>query len=193
MSDEHENEPPIDEPEVPAIDEPEAENAPLQLSTAEIERIQNEAAKQVAKELAKRREAALKELFEKSLADEILTQRRAAGLTDHYDDILDIFINVAPFTNQIVIDGTVYQHGQWVKCDRRKYESIREILAAGWASEERAGNPNQKFDRFRAQALPYSTTQTEARMADGTFTVGLQHKINGLTGAVASKPAALGA
>ncbi len=45
----------------------------------------------------------------KALDAEILEQRKAAGLIDYRDDILDILIDVAPFADGITIDGKTYQ------------------------------------------------------------------------------------
>jgi monoamine oxidase len=169
----------------PPIEEPE-EDGPLQLSESELARIRAEAAKQVAKELAKRNAERMQELMKKTLDEEILAQRRAAGLTNHHDDIIEVLIDVAPFDNQIVIDGTVYQHGGWYKMDRRRWESVREIMARGWDAEDRSGNPNKKF--YRTVAGTMNPMMHEIRMDDGTFTIGLQTKINGMTGAVTGAP-----
>ena len=111
-----------------------------------------------------------------------LAQRRDAGLVDYRDDILDILIDVAPFAVDITIDGTVYQHGHWYKVDRRRHDSLREIMARSWDSEDRAGNPNRRFHREVAGTM--NPLANERRQADGTFTLGVIPTVNGRTGVV---------
>ncbi len=151
------------------------------LSAAELTRIREEARKKVDKEIEASRAAEREKLMAKALDAEILEQRKAAGLINYLDDELDILIDVAPFANNITIDGTVYQHGEWKRVDRRKYDTLKEIMARSWDSEERAGNPNRRFRREVAGTM--NPLSNEQRMSDGTFTLSAP-TINARTGTV---------
>ncbi len=158
------------------------EPAPLELSAAELARIRETAKKKVDAELAKSREAEREGLIAKALDAEILQQRKDAGLVDYRDDILDILIDVAPFAVDITIDGKVYQHGRWYPVDRRLYDTLTEIMARSWDSEDRAGNPNRRFRREVAGTM--NPLANERRQADGSFTLGTVPNVNGRTGMV---------
>lgn len=150
------------------------------LSDDELSTIADEARKKVDAEIADVAKLNRKELMAKALDNEILRQRREAGLTDYRDDMITFLIDVAPFANDIRIDGKVYTHGQWVTLPRRQYDAIREIMARSWDSEDRAGNPNRKHARTVAGSM--NPLQNEQRMPDGTFTVGLDQRVHGKTG-----------
>lgn len=168
----------------PVVTEPEPDG-PL-LSDGELERIRQEARKKIDEEIAARNEQRKKQAIKDTLDAEILRQRREAGLTDHRDDMLEILIDVGPFTDRIVIDGTIYQHGSWYTVDRRKYDVMREIMARSWDAEERAGNPNRKFRREVAGTM--NPMLRELRKPDGTLTMGTDTRVNGLTGAARNLP-----
>lgn len=169
-------------PVVEAAPNPEPVDDTAPLSAEELARIREEAAKKVAAEMADVNAAKRKKLIAETLAEETLRQRRAAGLTDYRDDMLDILIDVAPFTAEIRIDGTVYQHGRWYKVDRRRYDSLREIMARSWDAEDRAGNPNRKFQRTVAGSM--NPLLNELRLPDGTMTMGVDARVNAITGAI---------
>ena len=168
------------------VEEPEAVDAPLELSDAEVAKIRAEAMKKVEAELVEVNRLKKKELMAKMLDQEIQHQRREAGLTDYRDDMLDILIDVAPFTDRITIDGTVYFHEHWYKVDRRLFDVLREIMARSWDSEDRAGNPNRKFRRTVAGSM--NPLANERMMLDGSFTIGLPTTVNGRTGAASAVP-----
>jgi hypothetical protein len=152
------------------------EPIPLELSAAELARIREEAKKKVDAELADVHAAERKKLMAKALDAEILAQRRAAGLIDYRDDKLNILIDVAPFASDITIDATVYQHGHWYEVDRRRYDSLREIMARSWDSEDRAGNPNRRFRREVAGTM--NPLANELRDESGNFTIGFDPGAN---------------
>lgn len=145
---------------------------PLELTAEELARVQEEAKKKIDAELAVKRAAERKALIAKALDDEIMRQRNAAGLVDYRDDMVRFMINVAPFSPGIDIDGRRYAHGEWVTTPRREYDTIREAMARSWESEDRAGNPNKKFQQERQMAGIVNPMLVERRMSDGTFTVG---------------------
>jgi hypothetical protein len=175
--DEGEKSPPIEEPGVAD---------PLALTADELEDIRREARKKVEAELKASNEAARKTIIAKALDAEILEQRRAAGLTDHRDDLVQILIDIAPFDDKIVIDGTMYFHGSWYTVDRRKHDTLREICARSWDAEDRAGNPNRKFYRHVAGSM--NPMVHEPMMSDGTYSVRGGTVINARTGAMTGLP-----
>ena len=151
------------------------------LNAAELTRIREEAKKKVDKEIEAQHAAAREKLMAKALDAEIQEQRKAAGLINYLDDKLDILIDVAPFADNITVDGTVYQHGHWYNVDRRRHNSLTEIMARSWDSEERAGNPNRRFRREVAGTM--NPLANERRGPDGTFTLA-SPTINARTGQV---------
>lgn len=156
------------------------------LAPAELARIREEAQKEVEKELAAVDSAKKRKAMADALAAERQRLRRDAGLTDYRDDLLDILIDVAPFAGDIKIDGTIYTHGNWYKVDRRKYDSLREIMARSWDSEDRAGNPNRRF--YRTVAGTMNPLAHDARLPDGTLTIGRDTRINAMTGSISAPP-----
>lgn len=174
-----------DAPEPSAPEPPVLTDSPV-LSDDELDKIRQEARKKIDEELADRNAASKKQAIKDILDIEILRQRREAGLTDHRDDMLQILVDVGPFTDRIVIDGTIYQHGSWYTVDRRKYDVMREIMARSWDAEERAGNPNRKFHRNVAGTM--NPMAREIRQADGTLTMGIDTRVNGVTGSAVNPP-----
>jgi hypothetical protein len=174
-------------PDAPAAVAPSPEEvAPaVGLSDAQRLRIREEAKKQIDKELAARAEAEQAALLARTLEEEIEAQRREAGLTDYRDDMIDILIDVAPFTDRIVIDGTQYMHEHWYTVPRRKADVINEIMARSWDAEERAGNPNRRFRRTVAGSM--NPMLNERRTPDGTLTIGLDTRVN-RQGAAINRP-----
>lgn len=169
-------------PEPEAVPEKRADE--VELTDEQLERIRVEARKKIEAEILGAREIKLKSLMAEELDREILTQRRLAGLTNHQDDIIEFLVNVGPFADRVVVDGKVYTHGQWVKTTRREYDSIRDIMARSWESEDRAGNPNKKFEMERRLVGVQNPMMMETRLPDGSFTIGLgMGSVNGRTGA----------
>ena len=157
------------------------EPQPLELSVEERARIREEAKKKVDAELAASNRAAKKELMAAELDKETLRLRKEAGLADWRDELVDILIDVAPFDDKITIDGKVFQHGTWHRVTARQRDTLNEIMARSWDSEERAGNPNRKFRREVAGTM--NPMAHERRMPDGTLTVGRDTGVNATTGA----------
>jgi hypothetical protein len=172
---------PADEPEAPPIEEPEEAGA-VTLDDEEIEKIRRQAREKVAVEIADIAKMSKKALMAKTLDDEILRQRREAGLTDYRDDLVDVLIDVAPYTDRITIDDKMYMHGHWYLVPRRVFDVIREQMARSWDSEERAGNPNRRFRREVAGTM--NPLANEQRLSDGSLTLGLDSRVHGTTGAV---------
>lgn len=158
------------------------------LSDDERRRIQAEARAQIEQELAVRAREERKQLIAKELEVEIQRQRAEAGLIGPADELVTFQINVAPFADALVINGVKYQHGQWVTKPRREYDSFREIMARSWESEDRAGNPNKKFEQERRLLATGNPMWREQRQADGSFTVGLDTRVNSRTGGVINAP-----
>jgi hypothetical protein len=162
----------------------------VKLTREQIAEVRAKAKKTVDAELAKLDEAQSKTAIEKALDRELLRQRKAAGLTDHGDDIIDYRIDCPPFTDRMVIDGVTYYHGEVYTLSRRKVDSMRETLAWGWDGEERAGNPNRKYYRQVAETM--NPLLNQRKTPDGTLTLGHETSINSQTGAVTGDPSARG-
>lgn len=176
-----------EEKENPAS-EPEMVDAsgPL-LTDAELAEIRRQAAAKIEAERADALRADKQKAMKKALDEEIRRQRQEAGLSNHMDDLLQILIDVAPFSGNVTIDGTVYEHGRWYTVDRRKYETIREICARSWDAEDRAGNPNRKF--YRNVAGTMNPMNNERRGSDGTLTMFPEGSVlNAINGGTVNAP-----
>lgn len=158
-------------------------NAPLSPAPAlideERELLRAKARGIIDEELAAKAKVERDKFLKDELDKEILRQRREAGLTDHRDDMVEFMINVAPFSPGVIIDGKTYPHGSWHTMTRREYDSIRDIMARSWESEERAGNPNKKFEEWRRASGVTNPMLLERRMSDGSFTLGLDYGVRG--------------
>ena len=161
--------------------------APPLLDDYKRERIRQEAAKVIEEALAKQREKEEEKAYKEAFEEEVLRQKRLAGLIDHQDDIIEFRINVAPHARGVTINGEFMPHGSWQKKTRRVYDSIRDIMARSWESEYRAGNPCEKMDqRYGVErvnaGMIYDPSGKELRMPDGTFTLNFAHTLNAATG-----------
>ena len=105
------------------------------LSADDIERIRDQARLQVSAE--KKREAEA-QFLAKALEEE----RRAL---EPEQEMVDIVVDVAPFTDRIMIDGKQYFQGRYYRVPRRVYAVMVEIMARSWAHDEEVGSPNRKF------------------------------------------------
>jgi len=159
-------------------DQPPEPPAPT-LIDEERELLRRKAQAVIAEELAAKAKAEREKFLKDELDKEILRQRREAGLTDHRDDMVEFMINVAPFSPGITINGRHFPHGSWVTLSRREYDSIRDIMARSWEAEERAGNPNKKFEEWRRAAGVTNPMLREHRLPDGSFTLGLDYGVRG--------------
>lgn len=157
------------------------------LTAADLEYIREQASKKVEAERADALRADKNKAIKKAIEDETAKLRKEAGLANHMDDLLQILIDVAPFSGDIKIDGTIYEHGRWYTVDRRKYETIREICARSWDAEDRAGNPNRKF--YRNVAGTMNPMHNERRGSDGTLTMFPEGSVlNAINGGTVNAP-----
>jgi hypothetical protein len=155
------------------------------LSADNLARIREEARKRVEAELQQRQNVEQQSLMAKMLDEETLRLRRAHGLTNHLDDIVEITINCPPFANEMLVDGVPYHHGFTYHVPRKLYDVLREQIARGWDSEDRAGNPNRKF--YRDPTVTQNPNARLQRWGDGTI-IARETTISGMTGAVSGSP-----
>lgn len=172
---------PVQEP-LPAAPVPE-----LELDEHEREQIRAAARQIIEEDLAKKKKAERATFIQKETDKEILRQRRLAGLTDHQDDQVEFLVNVAPYSPGLIWDGHVYPHGSWITKDRRTYDSMRDVMARSWEAEDRAGNPNKKFEEWRAAAGVMNPMLRERRTPDGTYTLGLEYGVTGQSGTISGR------
>lgn len=69
------------------------------------------------------------------------------------EQMRDIMLDLAPHSDRIVIDGTVYFHGQAYTVTDSVYRTLTEIVARGWEHEHEVGNANQKAYRAPRHAV----------------------------------------
>jgi hypothetical protein len=165
--------------------QPPAVNAGGALSAEQWARIREEAREAVEAEIRTKNEAGQTELIKQLLDEETLRLRRAAGLTSHLDDVVEITINCPPFANVLMVDFKSYHHGHTYHVPRKLYDVLREMMARGWDSEDRAGNPNRKF--YRDPAITQNPLHHQTRWGDGTI-VARESSISARFGTVTGAP-----
>ena len=105
------------------------------LSADDIERIRDQARITVAAEKKKQAE-------DQYLAKALEEERREL---EPEQELVPIVIDVAPFTDRIMIDSKQYFQGHVYQVSRRLYAVLTEIMARSWAHDEEVGSPNRKF------------------------------------------------
>ena len=108
------------------------------LSAEEQASIKEEAEALVAKEAS---EAARKAF----LAQETKAARKRARLGDPEEELVTLVIDVAPFTDRIVIDNVIYMQGSVVEVPKSKARVIKEIMARSWGHEAEIGGANREY------------------------------------------------
>lgn len=153
------------------------------LTEEEMERIRRKARSEVEAELKQRASAQKQDLIQEAADRELQEMRREAGLTDYRDDLLSITIDVAPYSDGLVIDNRKYQQGYTYQVTRRQYESMREQMARSWDHEDQTGYPNKKF--YRRPADTMNPMAHAAYHAQGdVFSYGRDARLDGKTGVV---------
>jgi hypothetical protein len=87
--------------------------------------------------------AAKKKQTEEQYAEFLRDQKRRAE--DPQEEEFDILIDVAPYTDRIVIDGREFFHGVTYTVPRSLFESLRDIIFCSWKAEEETGGANREF------------------------------------------------
>ena len=93
------------------------------LTEEQVEKARLNARKRIEKQ---RLEAAMKQAEE----EEVQRLAREEGFTtgiDAKDEIVDVVIDLAPYSDRIIIDGVQYMHARTYSMPRHKADSIREI------------------------------------------------------------------
>jgi hypothetical protein len=146
---------------------------PGELSPKERALIRRKVEEEIARELRERRMAE-REAEIQAETDRALQQARIdAGLVDisHKDDLITFVVDVAPFSDGIIIDGVRHAHGYEVTKPRHVYDSMRETMARSWDHEENAGYPNKKLMRPRGPTNTHNTTFPHAYMRPHETTI----------------------
>lgn len=56
-------------------------------------------------------------------------------------------VDLAPFADRIMLDGTIYMHGATYEVPHKQFDTMREIAARTWEHEREIGNANSQFYR----------------------------------------------
>jgi hypothetical protein len=114
------------------------------LDEAAIERVRVKAKAKVEKERIAAAEAQLLEQFE-------LEERRANGTIEPLEEI---FIDLAPFADRLMIDGKILFQGQTKTVKASEAEVIREMMQASWRHQSIVdGKPEDFYRRSRGQGV----------------------------------------
>lgn len=108
------------------------------LTASELEALQQDAEKEATEEhLELVREKAKKIFKEKH-------RRRLLSKSDPNEGMRDIFLDLAPHSDKIMLDGTQYFHGTTYHVTKAVYDTLAEVMSRGWDHEREVGNANQK-------------------------------------------------
>jgi len=111
------------------------------LSPEELAALEKEAVEEATEEHKERIKLRLKTTFKNAKRDEL---RRVAG---EEEELRTLLLDLAPHAERVVLDGTVYFHGQTYTVTDAVYRTLIEIVARGWEHEHEVGNANQKAYR----------------------------------------------
>ena len=93
----------------------------------------------------------------KAALDEVIaaeTRRLELSTGDNYkDEEIWVTMDLAPHSDRLVIDGTVYLHGHTYKRPRHVVNSMREMMMRGWDHEAdiKGESLRQKLGQWRAK------------------------------------------
>lgn len=65
------------------------------------------------------------------------------------EEQFDLTLDLYPGCEQIVLDGTIYRHGQTVTVGKRVFDTLTEIIARGWGHQRVVDGKNE--NTYRAQ------------------------------------------
>lgn len=109
-----------------------------------IKQLRVEAAKKVEKERLKLAEAQLLEQFENE-------ERQAGGLDE---PMVEIYIDLAPYADRIMIDGVIYFQGQTKMVRESVAAVMRDMMQATWRHQSIVdGKPEDFYRRSRGQGV----------------------------------------
>lgn len=111
------------------------------LTADEIKALEAEAAAEATDEHKETLKARVKASFKAA------KRRELSGETDEDEPSRTIMLDLAPHSNQIMLDGKVFFHGQTYEVSENVYKTLSEIQARGWDHEDEVGNANQKAYR----------------------------------------------
>lgn len=114
------------------------------LDPKRIEELRAKAKDTVGKERKVAAEAQLLEQFK-------LEERQAGGLEE---EIEEIFIDLAPYADRLMLDGVVYFNGRTVRVRKGQADVMREMIQATWRHQSVVdGKPEDFYRKSRAQRV----------------------------------------
>lgn len=109
-----------------------------------IDELRVKAKSKVDKERQLAAEAQLLEQFEKE-------ERQAGGLEEEMEDV---FIDLAPYADRLMLDGVVYFNGQTKTVRKGVADVMREMIQATWRHQSIVdGKPEDFYRKSRAQRV----------------------------------------
>lgn len=143
----------VTEPEVPVEDEPEplpelevpAEFEGI-LDGTDVAEIHAEAAKQIRAEQRKVARAALLKKAKEELAR---AARQAALFGAAKGDLVDVYVDLAPYADRITIDGQPFYHGKTVRVARPVAAVLNEQIQRSWQHQQSIAGQRTDFHRAR--------------------------------------------
>ncbi len=111
------------------------------LTADEIKALEAEAAGEAVDEHKEDLKARVKASFKAA------KRRELAGETDDNEPTRTIMLDLAPHSNQIMLDGKVFFHGHTYEVSENVYKTLNEIQSRGWDHEDEVGNANQEACR----------------------------------------------
>jgi hypothetical protein len=131
------------------------------LDAADVAEVRKEAAEALR---AKQRKQARKDLLAKATVELEHAAKLAAQRGTARGDMVDLTIDLAPYTPDIKLDGVSYPHGKVVRVPRKVYNTLIEIQQRTWQHEGTLHGANDR---------PYRRTLAERGLTANNATQAL--------------------
>lgn len=132
------------------------------LDAEDIAEVRAEAAELLRKE---QRAQARKDLLKQATADLKRELALEAQRGEARGDMVDVTIDLAPYSDRLAIDGVPYLHGKTYRVPRRVYNTIAEMLQRSWQHEGTLHGANDR---------PYRRSLNERGLTANNFREGVR-------------------
>lgn len=171
----------------PAVDP----NLASALSQEEIDQIREKAKLKAANEVKDRAAAALLEQFTREERQKLIPE----------EQLVEIFLDLAPSTAYIMLDGKQYLHHHWYQVPRPVFAVLTEQMNRGWAHDEQTQVVDAKgrrrfrppmgigFDNFSGRVGPWGANRNltvgagELASTGAAAVMGYKGSVEGLSAA----------
>lgn len=140
----------------------------------------------------------LKDRATKTLLDQYLEEERQLSIPG--EELVPIFLDLAPHSQYIMLDGRQYLHHHWYEVKRPVFQVLSEQMNRGWAHDEQTQVTDSKgrrryrppmglgFDNFAGRVGPWGNDRnlvvgsSQLAGAGPAGVMGYQGAVEGLSG-----------